>query len=35
MQKGYFPLSFGQKITYTVLDPVEPGERPIEEVVEQ
>jgi 1-acyl-sn-glycerol-3-phosphate acyltransferase len=35
MKHGYFPLSFGQRITYTVLDPVEPGGRPIEEIITQ
>ncbi|MBN2349508.1 MAG: 1-acyl-sn-glycerol-3-phosphate acyltransferase [Bacteroidales bacterium] len=35
MTKGYFPLQFGQKITYTVLDPIEPVNRDIEEIVEQ
>ena len=33
MAKGFFPLKFGQKISYTVLDPVEPEDQPIEEVV--
>ena len=32
MYKGVFPLKFGQKITYTVLDPVEPGIHTIEEI---
>ncbi len=32
-QKGLFPLRFGQKITYTVLDPVEPKDQPVEELV--
>ncbi|MFH1297089.1 MAG: lysophospholipid acyltransferase family protein [Bacteroidota bacterium] len=31
--KGFFPLKFGQKITYTVLDPVEPKDHHIEEIV--
>jgi 1-acyl-sn-glycerol-3-phosphate acyltransferase len=35
MHKGLFPLKFGQKITYTVLDPLEPGEQTIEELVHQ
>jgi 1-acyl-sn-glycerol-3-phosphate acyltransferase len=35
MQHGYFPLGFGQKISYTVLDPVEPVGRPIEEIIAQ
>ena len=33
MQQGYFPLKFGQKITYTVLDPIEPVGVPIDELV--
>jgi 1-acyl-sn-glycerol-3-phosphate acyltransferase len=33
MQKGLFPLKFGQKISYTVLDPVEPKDKNIEELV--
>jgi 1-acyl-sn-glycerol-3-phosphate acyltransferase len=33
MHKGYFPLKFGQNITYTVLDPVEPKDQDIEEIV--
>jgi 1-acyl-sn-glycerol-3-phosphate acyltransferase len=33
MRRGYFPLQFGQKITYTVLDPVEPKDQSIEELV--
>jgi len=32
-RKGVFPLQFGQKISYTVLDPVEPHNQPIEELV--
>jgi len=32
MSKGYFPLKFGQKISYTVLDPVEPGDLTAEEL---
>lgn len=34
MHKGLFPLKFGQKITYTVLDPVEPGKQSIKELVD-
>ncbi|HXI00459.1 MAG TPA: lysophospholipid acyltransferase family protein [Sphingobacteriaceae bacterium] len=30
---GTFPLSFGEKLTWTVLDPIEPGDRNIEELV--
>lgn len=33
MYKGIFPLKFGQKITYTVLDPIEPKGQDIEELV--
>jgi len=33
MDKGLFPLKFGQKITYTVIDPVEPKDQPVEELV--
>jgi 1-acyl-sn-glycerol-3-phosphate acyltransferase len=33
MMKGYFPLQFGLKITYTVLDPVEPKDQDIDEMV--
>nr|NQU92216.1 1-acyl-sn-glycerol-3-phosphate acyltransferase [Bacteroidota bacterium] len=33
IDKGFFPLKFGQKISYTVLDPVEPKDQPIEELV--
>ncbi len=32
-RKGLFPLQFGQKITYSVLDAVEPGSQPVEEMV--
>ncbi len=35
VQKGLFPLQFGQKITYTVLDAVEPGGKSVEELVNQ
>jgi 1-acyl-sn-glycerol-3-phosphate acyltransferase len=35
IQKGLFPLKFGQSITYTVLDPVEPKDQPVEELVSQ
>jgi 1-acyl-sn-glycerol-3-phosphate acyltransferase len=31
-RKGMYPLQFGQKISYTVLDPVEPGNMPVEEL---
>lgn len=34
MQKGYFPLRFGQKITYTVLDPIEPKGLNVDEMME-
>lgn len=33
MHKGAFPLKFGQRINYTVLDPVEPRDQDIEEMV--
>jgi 1-acyl-sn-glycerol-3-phosphate acyltransferase len=33
MQKGAFPLGLGQKIKYTVLDPIEPKGRDVEEMV--
>jgi 1-acyl-sn-glycerol-3-phosphate acyltransferase len=33
MEKGYFPLKFRQKISYTVLDPIERKEQDIEELV--
>ncbi len=33
MYNGIFPLKFGQKITYTVLDPIEPKDQDIEELV--
>ncbi len=35
MRQGYFPLQFGQKITYTVLDPVEPKEQDVDELVDR
>jgi 1-acyl-sn-glycerol-3-phosphate acyltransferase len=35
MKQGYFPLQFGQKITYTVLDPMEPKDQAIEELVDR
>lgn len=34
VQNGLYPLQFGQRITYTVLDPVEPDGQPIEELVQ-
>ncbi len=33
MYKGMYPMKFGQKITYTVLDPIEPKGQQIEELV--
>lgn len=33
MYKGMFPLKFGQKISYTVLEPIEPKGRDVEELV--
>ena len=35
VRKGLFPLRFGQKIRYTVLDPVEPSNRTVEELATQ
>ena len=35
MYKGPYPLKFGQKITYTVLDPLEPATYAIDELVNQ
>ncbi len=32
MYKGMFPLKFGEKITYTVLDPIEPKGKNVEEL---
>jgi len=33
IEKGLFPLKFGQRISYTVLDPVEPKYQSIDEIV--
>jgi 1-acyl-sn-glycerol-3-phosphate acyltransferase len=33
LSKGLFPLQIGLKITYTVLEPLEPGVTPVEEIV--
>jgi 1-acyl-sn-glycerol-3-phosphate acyltransferase len=33
MTKGYFPLKFGQRISYTVLDPVEPANQSVDDLV--
>ena len=33
MQHGKFSYRFGQTITYTVLDPIESDERPVEELI--
>ena len=33
MKKGLYPMSFGVKIKYTVLNPIEPGSLPVEELV--
>ncbi|MDF1548779.1 MAG: lysophospholipid acyltransferase family protein [Bacteroidales bacterium] len=33
IEKGMFPLRFGQKITYTVLDPIEPKGLQVDEMV--
>jgi 1-acyl-sn-glycerol-3-phosphate acyltransferase len=35
LSKGLFPLQIGLKISYTVLDPVEPGDTPVEEILSQ
>jgi 1-acyl-sn-glycerol-3-phosphate acyltransferase len=32
-EKGYFPLKFGQKLSYSVLDPIEPGDQHIDDIV--
>ena len=33
LKKGLYPMSFGVKIKYTVLNPIEPGTIPVEELV--
>ena len=33
MEKGVFPLKFGQKITYTALDPIDPKDQDLEELL--
>ena len=33
VQYGKFPLSFGERMTLTVLKPIEPGDTPIENLV--
>jgi 1-acyl-sn-glycerol-3-phosphate acyltransferase len=33
MARGYFPLKFGQRISYTVLDPIEPDGRDIDVIL--
>ena len=33
LKKGLYPMSFGVKIKYTVLDPIEPGTMTVEELV--
>ncbi|WP_157666539.1 lysophospholipid acyltransferase family protein [Alkalitalea saponilacus] len=35
MEKGYFPLKYGVKINYSVLDPIEPGNLDAEVLVEK
>jgi len=35
MKRGYFPLEFGVKLNYKVLDPIEPGTSTGEEIVKQ
>lgn len=34
-RKGMYPLQFGQKISYSVLDPVEPANTPVEEMLNE
>ena len=34
-EKGLFPLKFGQRISYTVLDPVEPDNQNIDEIMKR
>jgi 1-acyl-sn-glycerol-3-phosphate acyltransferase len=33
LKKGLYPMAFGVKVTYTVLDPIEPGAMTVEELV--
>ena len=35
MAKGYFPLQFGTKLTYTVLDPIEPAGRDVQDLTQE
>lgn len=35
MAKGYFPLGFGVKLNYTVLDPIEPAGRSAQELTDE
>lgn len=35
LKRGYVPMTFGQKITYTVLDPIDPRGIPTEELVDK
>jgi len=35
VQNGLYPLQFGQRICYTVLEPVEPDDQPVEDLVQQ
>jgi 1-acyl-sn-glycerol-3-phosphate acyltransferase len=35
IEKGLFPLKFGQRISYTVLDPVEPDNQNIDEIMKR
>lgn len=35
LSKGIYPLQVGVRVNYTVLDPAEPGGRPVEEIVDQ
>lgn len=32
MEKGYFPLAFGTRLTYTVLEPIDPSGRDVKEL---
>jgi 1-acyl-sn-glycerol-3-phosphate acyltransferase len=33
LKKGLYPMAFGVKVTYTVLDPIEPGSMTVEDLV--
>ena len=34
LQYGYWPLCFGVKTVYTVLEPIDPAGRPVQDVVD-